>query len=187
MNKTLFGAAIGAILLFNSCTEKDTTFLITENSVGALTKATEVSNIESIFSLDSIVRDTVSSKIGASVKKIQIFEKGGLPLLILTPNKDSIPSIENVQILDSRYLDEYGIGLNSTFKDILANYTIKKVVTTLSSVVIFPKNSNLYFTIDKADLPSNLRYTMSEIEAVQIPDEAKIKYLMLGWDKAPKK
>jgi len=48
--------------------------------------------------------------------------------------------------------------------------------------VIFPKQSNLYFTIDKEELPENLRFSTSDIEAVQIPDDAKIKYLMLGWE-----
>ena len=55
-------------------------------------------------------------------------------------------------------------------------------MTTLRSIVIFPKASNLYFTIDKEELPENLRFSMSDIEAVQIPDEAKIKYLMVGWE-----
>ena len=175
---------IGIVLMgfFMGCAEKDNTFLITENSVGPLEKSSPISAIESIFSLDSIVKDTMISKVGASSNKIQIFEKDGLPLLVLTPNTDSIPSAENMQILDYRYQTENGIGLLSTFKDIQDQYTIKKIVTTLNSLVVFPKGSNLYFTIDKTELPYNLRYTNSKIEAVQIPDEAKIKYLMLSWD-----
>jgi len=48
--------------------------------------------------------------------------------------------------------------------------------------VIFVKESDLYFTIDKSELPGNLRYGTSTIEEVQIPGEAKIKYLMIGWN-----
>jgi hypothetical protein len=48
--------------------------------------------------------------------------------------------------------------------------------------VVFPKGSNLYFTIDKEELPESLRFSTASIEAVQIPDDAKIKYLMLGWE-----
>lgn len=182
MKKIILLFTICSALIFINCSEKDTTFLITENAVGSLTKSSAISSIESIFSQDSIAKDTMGSKIGSASKKIQIFEKGGQPLLLLIPNNDSIPSIENIQILDHRYQTKNSIGLNSTFKDIQANYTIKKVVTTLNSVVVFPKESNLYFTIDKGELPSNLRYTTTNIEAVQIPDEAKIKYLMLGWN-----
>ena len=167
--------------LFQFC-EKNTTFLITENSIGPLNKATAVTDLEMVFAQDSIVRDTTNLKIGDKVKKILIFEKGGQHLLTLTPNSDSIPTIENVRVFDARYATSKGIGLKSTFQDIQQKYSIKKIVTTLNSVVIFPKESNLYFTIDKEELPSGLRYTTSNIEAVQIPGAAKIKYLMIGWD-----
>jgi hypothetical protein len=150
--------------------------------VGTLQKTSPVDTLEAIFAQDSIVKDTSKLKIGATAEKIMVFEKGGKHLLTLTSNLDSIPTIGNIRIFDSRYTTDKGIGLNSTFKEILNNYSIKKTVTTLNSVVIFPKHSNLYFTIDKEELPSNLRYTTSNIETVQIPDNSKIKYLMLAWD-----
>ena len=150
--------------------------------MGPLSKTTPIADLDNIFAKDSIVKDTSNLKIGDQIRKIQIFEKGGQHLLTLTPNSDSIPTIENVRIFDARYTTSKGIGLKSTFQDIQQKYTIKKIVTTLNSVVIFPKESNLYFTIDKEELPSDLRYVTSDIEAVQIPSTAKIKYLMLGWD-----
>ena len=59
----------------------------------------------------------------------------------------------------------------------------KKIVTSLNNVIIFIENSDVYSTIDKEELPASLRYDTSiNIEAVQIPDEAKIKYMMIGWD-----
>ncbi|MCL6265020.1 hypothetical protein [Flagellimonas myxillae] len=171
---------LGLVLL--GCAEKDTTFLISEDSVGPLTKTTPVEELRTIFAQDSVVQDTSKITMGSKAEKIKIYEKGGKHLLTLTPNADSIPTIGNVRIFDTRYLSERGIGLNSTFQDIQNNYGIKKIVTTLNSIVIFPKNSNLYFTIDKEELPSNLRYSATTIEAVQIPNTAKVKYLMLGWE-----
>lgn len=156
--------------------------MIADEKVGKLDKISLVRDLELIYEGDSLVRDTLRASVGSRTRKIKIFEKGGKHLLTLTPTADSIPTIENVSIEDKRFQTENGIGLNSTFKDVQDNYEIKKVVTTIQSVVIFPKNSNLYFTIDKEELPSNLRYTTGTIDAVQIPDEAKIKYLMLGWD-----
>lgn len=182
MKKYIWTFGICSLLVFVGCVEKDTTFSITENSIGPLLETTPVSDLETAFANDSIVRDTTDLKVGSKAKKIKVFEQGGRHLLTLTPNADSIPKIENVRIFDPRYSTESGIGLNSTFKDIRRNYSIKKIVTTLNSVVIFPRESNLYFTIDKEELPSNLRYTTTQIEAVQIPNEAKIKYLMLGWE-----
>lgn len=172
------GLALGICLLIIGCGEKDTTFLITEKSVGPLLSETTVANLNQVFAQDSISKDTASSDPG----KIKIYQKNGKHLLTLTSSSDSIPTIENIRIFDNRYKTDKGIGLNSTFQDIQENYSIKKIVTTINSIVIFPKESNLYFTIDKEELPSNLRYTTSKVEAVQIPPTAKIKYLMLGWE-----
>jgi hypothetical protein len=186
MKKKLFvpiaiGIGIWSLLLFSACAEKDTTFLISEEKVGKLDKISLVRDLELIYEGDSLVKDTLSSRISRQ-RKIKVYEKGGAHLLTLTPSPDSIPTVENVAIEDARFETQSGIGLKSTFKDIQDQYEIKKVVTTLNSVVIFPKGSQLYFTIDKSELPSNLRYTTGNIDAVQIPDEAKIKYLMIGWD-----
>ncbi len=179
-NKLLFFGV--SALFLASCTKKDTTFLISENGVGPLLKETPIQDLKTIFAQDSVVQDTSKLKVGAKAKKIKVFEKGGKHLLTLTPSTDSIPTVENIRVFDPRYNTGNGIGLHSSFQDIQKSYGIKKIVTTLNSVVVFPKNSNLYFTIDKEELPSNLRYTTKHIEAVQIPNTARIKYLMLGWE-----
>ncbi|WP_136464990.1 hypothetical protein [Flagellimonas onchidii] len=178
MRKIVLVFGVCSLIFLFGCSEKDTSFLITESSVGPLLNSSAVEDLEKVFINDSIVRDSVDPKKG----KIHVYRKNGTHLLTVTPGSDSIPTIENVRILDSRYKTDNGISLNSTFEDIQNNYTIKKIVTTLNSIVIFPKESNLYFTLDKEELPSNLRYTSSKIEAVQIPSTAKIKYLMLGWE-----
>lgn len=174
-------ALLLAGIALQSC-EKDNPFLITETSVGPLEQTTKARDLESLFPQDSIVRDSLAIKLGAMGSKIEIYEKGGKHLLSLTPTTDSVPGIENIQIMDPRYLTKNGIGLKSRFRDIESNYEIRKIVTTLRSMVVFPKGSNLYFTLDKEELPGNLRFGNSQIEAVQIPPDAKIKYLMLGWD-----
>ncbi len=165
-----------------ACKEKDTTFLITKDGIGKLYKISLARDLDLIYADDSIVKDTFNSKIGIAYQKVKVFEKGGKHLLTITPSNDSIPVIENVRVFDERFSTNNGISLNSTFKDIKDNYTIKKITTTFNSIVIFVKESDLYFTIDKSELPGNLRYGTSTIEEVQIPGEAKIKYLMIGWN-----
>lgn len=181
MKKIVFLFGICILGLGHSCTEKDTNFLISNEKIGKLDKISLVRDLDLIYEGDSLVRDTLSSRISRQ-RKIKVYEKGGKHLLTLTPTADSIPSIANIAIEDPRFETEQGIGIKSTFKDIQNQYEIKKVVTTLNSVVIFPKGSPMYFTIDKSELPSNLRYTTSTIDVVQIPDEAKLKYLMIGWE-----
>ncbi|MBQ4914160.1 hypothetical protein J8L85_06915 [Maribacter sp. MMG018] len=171
------------ITLTQCSKEKDTTFLITSERVGKLDKKSLTRDLELIYAEDSIVKDTIQSNFGSSASKIKIFEKGGAHLLTLTPNLDSIPVIQNVLVNDARFHTDKGINLKSTFKDIQENYEIKKIITSLNNVVILLKDSDLYFTIDKAELPESLRYkSNTNIEAVQIPDNAKIKYMMVGWD-----
>lgn len=175
---------LGSILLLASCLkETDTTFLITPTNIGQLDKKSLVRDLEIIFDQDSIVKDTVTLRFGNGAKKIKIYEKGGNHLLTLTPSADSIPTIENIHIHDPRFHTEKGIGPNSTFKDIKEAYSIRKIQSSLNNIVIFVKNSDIYFTIDKKELPPSLRYASSvNIEAVQVPDAAKIKYMMIGWE-----
>lgn len=172
------------ILLIIGCEKKiDKTFLITKDAIGKLDKISLARDLEIIYENDSIVKDTTYINASNKSKKVKIFEKKGNHLLTLTPNSDSIPTIKNIRIEDPRFVTEEGVGLKSTFKDIKDNYTIRKVITSMNNVVILLKNSDIYFTISKDQLPSSLRYASSvNIEAVQIPDEAKIKYMMVGWD-----
>ena len=171
-------------LFFIQCQkEKDTTFLITKDSIGKLSRTSLVADLQNIYLQDSIVGDTNTPKLGSNSKKIKIYEKGGIHLLTLTPSSDSIPKIENIRVYDQRFVTEKGVGFGSTFKDIKDNYTIRKIITSRNNVVILIKENDMYFTIDKKEMPPSLRYgSTPDIEAVQIPDVAKIKYLMIGWE-----
>jgi len=173
-----------SVLLLTSCKQEvDTTYLITNSAVGALEKTSLARDIELIYANDSVVKDTTTLNLGNKAKKLKIFEKGGHLLLTLTPSADSIPQIENIRFEDGRFKTEKGVHINSTFKDVKNAYTIKKIITAMNNVLVLVKESDVYFTISKEELPSSLRYGSSvNIEAVQIPDDAKIKYMMLGWN-----
>jgi hypothetical protein len=169
-------------LLFIQCNTNND-YLISKDKVGKLEKSASLDQLETLFATDSIVRDTAFTRIGARVNKINIYEKGGAHLMTLTPSIDSVPKVEIIRIYDPRFVTDKGVGLNSTFKDIREKHNIRKIVTALNNVVIFLKDSDAYFTIAKTELPSSLQYSSStNIEAVQIPDAAKIKYIMVGWD-----
>ncbi len=182
MKKIHFPLLLLTIGLFWQCQqEKDLQFSIRKEGVGLLNRDTPFADIASLYAADSVVNDSSFSL--AKINRINIFEKGGKPLLTVTPNNDSIQGISNIRINDPRYLTDKGIGLSSTFKDIRDQYEIKKVVTSINNVVIFIKDHDLYFTIDREELPASLRYTRDiNIEEVQIPDKAQIKYLMVGWE-----
>lgn len=181
--KYLLLAVFSCSILMNCTNEQNNDFQISGDHVGRLTKQSLARDIDLIFAKDSVVQDTVKLNFGNGASKIKIYEKGGILLLTLTPNNDSIATIQNILINDERFVTGEGISKISTFKEIKDTYAIKKIISSLNNVVVLLKDSDLYFTIDKKELPESLRYNAnSKIEEVQIPDNAKIKYMMVGWD-----
>lgn len=172
------------ITVFISCNTKVDKFLISHHNVGKLTDSTQVKDLAVIYSNDSIVKNIAGDEFLGRINDIEIFEKGGKRLLVLTPTEalDSTSTIRTVKIIDARYKTLKALSIKSTFGDINTNYKISSIQNTLKNVVIFTSDSNFFFTIDKNELPSQLRFDMSKkIEAVQIPERSKIKYFMIGW------
>ncbi len=184
MKKTLFLGAITAAL-FIQCAEKTDPFLMADGAIGNLTKEIQMKQIDSIFAQDSIVKlSSIENALGTQ-GEVEIYEKGGKKLLLLSPNVETDPNsvISNIQIFDERYKTAKGLSVNSTFADVKANYEIVGVQNAINAVVVFLKDSDIYITIDKKELPESLRYNFSaKVEATQIPDTAKFKYLMVGWE-----
>lgn len=162
-------------------TDKENPFLIEKERVGKLEKKHTVSDLEAVFQADSLIRDTTRMNMGGN-RKIEVYEKGGAHLLTLTPSQDSVPGIESVWIRDPRYKTGEGIGLESTFGEVEKAYEIRKVVSSLNNVLILLKDNPMYFTISREELPGALKYSGTPVEVVQIPDEARVKYIMVGWD-----
>lgn len=172
------------IITLASCGKDSSPYLIDVNRVGPLTREIQINQLDSVFENDSIARSTSTSGSLATSKEIEIYDKDGSPLLILEPVQqfDSTSTIGYIQILDSRFETAKGLSIESTFGDVVKNYTISRIENTLNSAVVFIDELNLYLTIDKKDLPTSLRYdTDTRIHQSQIPDNAKIKYLMISW------
>ncbi len=183
MKRTVLLFIVSICLLFWDCKkEEDKSFLISSESVGLINKNTAMEEIEVLYQKDSVVVDSSLTALGQKADRISIYEKGGKPLLLIKGSNDSLQPISNIRVLDNRFQTAEGIGLYSTFKDIREAFAIKKIVTSINNVVVFPEGSDVYFTIDKEELPANIRYSGSEVEEVQIPEKARLKYLMVGWD-----
>ncbi len=184
MKKTLLIISIVS-LAFVQCGKDSDPFAIKNGSIGNLNNEIKIKQIDSIFAEDSIVKINSSPNALETQGEVEIYEKGGKKLLLLSPDDELSPNstIKNIQVFDSRYKTEKGLTTTSTWKDVKANYTIDNIETTINAVVIFLKETDVYLTIDKKSLPEELRYNMDiEIEASQIPDNAPIKYFMIGWE-----
>jgi len=183
--KNIIALSVLSIVLFVQCAEEKDPFLISNDTVGHLTIGMKIKQIDSIFATDSIVRLNPRQNEVSTIGEVEIYEKGGKKLLLISPRGNSDPEalISNFQFFDTRFKTDKGLNLGSTFKDIKDNYTIANIETTISTVVVFLEGSDIFINIDKKELPENLRYNPNfVIEAVNIPDEAKIKYFMLSWD-----
>ena len=177
-------AIISVTLLFIECKEEINPFLISNDSVGALTRGMTIKEIDSIFAQDSIVKLYAQNEELPTQGEVEIYDKNGTKLVSISPvtNNDPDALISNFQFFDPSYKTDKGLNLSSTFKDIKANYKISNIETTISTVVIFIEDNDLFINIDKNELPENFRYNPNlVIDVTNIPDEAKIKYFMLSW------
>ncbi len=177
-------AIVSVTILFIECKEEINPFLISNDSVGALTRGMTIKEIDSIFPQDSIVKLYTQNEELPTQGEVEIYKKNGTKLISISPatNNDPDALISNFQFFDPRYKTDKGLNLSSTFKDIKANYKISNIETTISTVVIFLEDSDLFINIDKNELPENFRYNPNlVIDITNIPDEAKIKYFMLSW------
>ena len=167
-----------------SCNNETDPFLVSKQQVGFLTDSTEVKDLKTVFLNDSITRYIGGDEFTGNINDIEVYEKGGAPLLILTPKEalDSTATIKSVKVVDERYKTAKGLNSKSTFKMIRDNYKISSIQNTIRSIVVSVNDINAYFVIDKSELPPNMRYDMNlKIDAIQIPDDAKIKDFYIQW------
>ena len=138
-----------------------------------------------VFANDSISKYIGGDEFTGSTNTISIFEKGtGVLLLELDPNYslDSLSTIRTVRIMDARFKNKDGLNTLSTFGDINSKYTISSIQNTLRSLIISVDEINAYFTLNKTELPEEMRYDMNQkIEAISIPETAKIKDFYMQW------
>ncbi len=171
-------------LAISACEEEKNPHLITKQSIGFLTDSTTVKDLKTIFQNDSIVKFVGGDEFTGAINDIDVYSKNGELLLTLTPSEalDSTSTIKTVTIKDARYKTAKGINASSTFGELQQQYKISSIQNTLKNVVVMVNEINAFIAIDKKELPANLQYDMRlKIDAVQIPDDAKIKNFSLYW------
>ncbi len=172
------------VLMVGCSKEVADPFLLETNKVRNLTDSSQVRDLKVIFAEDSISRFIGGDEFTGSINDIEIYEKGGKRLLVLTPFEalDSSSTIKTIRIIDPRFKTPGGLSVNSNFGDINNSYEISGVQNTLRNLIISVDEINAYFTIDKNELPANMRYDMTlTIDPIQIPDKARIKDFYMQW------
>ena len=171
------------LFLFIQCKKEDK-LTIAKGQLGKLTTQTQVHELKELFANDSLVSNLGEGDFAqAEYDEYMVYEKGGNHLLTLIPKAqhDTTATIESIQIFDKRYKTVKGLNLNSTFKDIIDNYTVNKVESTFSSAVLFVDELNVTIAIDKKDIGIR-EFGIQKVRLDQIPDLARIKYFTLWFD-----
>jgi len=159
--------------------------LISKQSVGFLNDSTTVGQLKLAFPNDSLSKPIGGDEFLGNSNIIKVYATTSQKLLLeLTPAEalDSLSTIQYVRIMDDQFRTEKGLNINSSFDDIASNHSISNVQNTLRSLVVSVDEINAYFTIDKSELPEDLRYDMTKsIETISIPPTAQIKDFFIQW------
>lgn len=166
-------------LILIQCNSNDK-FVISKHNLGGIKKNTTVTELDKMFKNDSVIKFPKESDI---VRKYKVFDTSGHHLLTVNMDvqRDSIKGISNIKIFSNQYKTEKGITTDSTFKDVIGNYSISKVEPFISSVIVSVDELNAGIALDKKDLKIE-EFDMRKISKDQIPDLAKIKYITLWFD-----
>jgi len=179
---SLFSALL--LIICSSCTHKVSETLIAKNQLGLITPETKISELSSILVSDSIPElNEDNDLLPDSV--IDVYNETGELSLIIEPDylSDSLVTIDEIRILDSKYKTKKGLSIDSNFKMIYENYKIDNIQNSINNVILSIHDLGAYIVIDKKHLPSEIRFdTEVKIEANQIPNEAPIRYFWLRFE-----
>lgn len=182
MKKIIF--LVVTVVVFASCAEeKQDPFEWNKERIGMLTKDAQVYQIDSLFAMDSIINPIKGDEFANGPAVIEIYEKGGKHLLSLTPYEaDSTSTIENVRVRDNRYTTAKGITIDSDFKSISTAYKVSSIDNMINSAVVWISDENFYFTIDKEDLPQEVKFDVTaKVEKTMIPDTSTPEFVFISW------
>ena len=177
--KPLFALAILG-LLFNACS--DATLRIDNHAVGPISSATSLAEVAALFPNDSLAgrRNTQDSLVG----EVELYDAQGTLRMIIFPKDENDPksTISFLRIVDPQFTTKEGLGVASSFGDLKKVLEITGVDNAINAVVVYFKDTPWYVSIDKKELPENIRYDYERnIEQAQIPEDAKIKYFFYAW------
>ena len=162
-------------VILHSCSPSNET-LMSESQLGQLQSTDSIQNAAAVFSTDSVAYERIST---GELIGITVFNKQQKRRLQLKANLDQ--RIEVVQVFDSLYKTQKGIGVGKTVGDLKKVYTIDQVVPSIRSISIYVKESPLLFLFDRSELHESLKYNFDPIDPVQLPAEAVINQVIISW------
>jgi hypothetical protein len=172
--KKLITLSLSALFLL-SCNNSAET-LMSEKQLGALQSTDSIERVADLFGSDSIAYERLGT---GEIVGLSVFNSVQKKRFQLKANIDQ--HIEIVQVFDSIFQTQKGIGVGKTVGDLKKVYTIDQVLSSFKSISIYVKESPLLFLFDRSELPENIKYGFDPIDAVQLPSEAVINQVIISW------
>ena len=159
-------------------------FEIRGRAIGLLTDTTKVAELDTIYKDDSIVKRIAGDEFIGSSNEIEVYAKGGKPLVTLevSENFDPDATVKTVQVISPEFRTNRGMSISDTFGEVKQKHQIAKIDNLLSSVVVHLDTLGIYFSIDKKELPEHFwSDTEAKVKVEDIPEEATIKNMWVTW------
>jgi hypothetical protein len=179
---------LAVVFLLMAC-QQENKFLIEKNKLGPLDNLTKISEVEALFSEDSVVVSSPKSPfltyVNSANRKMEIYDKTGKKHLIIEPDGalDTISVIKSIRVVSDKYKTADGIGFGTTFGELKKHYEINNIQSSLKSLIISLEDINAFVSFDRDVLPSDIKFDLdAEIKPVMIPDNAEINRFWLNFE-----
>lgn len=158
-------------------------FGIRKDEVGPFPKGITVADLYEYFPKEQIKKTVVPGMFEDEFyEDYEFYDNTGNLMLVLTPaqNGNMNSYINRVMIKDSRFFIEGGIGINSTYGDLIEHHTPDDYSPDMDVIVVSLDDLGCNFTISKSELGDDW-WGEDGVDPTKIPNNAKFESLIVWW------
>ncbi len=160
-------------------------YSITPSSVWIFEKGITIGEVLSIYPSDLIKKKIGTDEFGEPYyDDYEIYDSTNTHLLTLTPKRQNRMSsnIDRVMIVDNRFRTNDGVGMNSTYADLLKFSTVNDYQPDMNHIVLVVDSLNSSFSISKKGLdPGWWDEKKEDIDPSKIPTHSKLVDVVVWW------
>lgn len=162
----------------------DTSFQITANQVGIFSSGMTVADILLLVPKDQIIKKIGYGEHDETFDDYQIYDAENNHLLTLSPAAQDDPNsrINTIFVIDSRYQTKSGLGMGSTYSDLLKDENISGPEPDLESIFFKDHSIGASLHINKKALKKDWWDNDKKgIDTTKIPKRAKVSLFVMWW------
>ena len=161
-------------------------FLVTPTQVGIIRKDMTMSEAINLLPEDQVIKTRGYGEFPDDIyDDYEFYDSLGNHLFTLTPEyvDDLNQKINRVLIVDYRFQTASGIGLNSTYQDLIASYNVTKYSPDMDHITLAVGELSAWFSIDKDYLSEGWWDDKEKrINPDKIPGRAMLDSFVIWWN-----